>query len=762
MRELLAALLLVASPALAQSNGWAEMANGWGEIQNGTVPYTSPSTATLDLRPGSLIANNLTATALPTPGAITVTPVLTQVGTINVVAGANLADGDYFTINYGSGTIPIEFEATPGDGTTGGRIPFVFAPGDTAGTIRDGLIAILGAAAPTKVTAAIGGAAAITLTRIPAGQDGVSITENVTNAGFTVVTWGVTAATTYTYRIVWRLPDGTTTEAGAASSTAAGHATLSTANRNDLSWTAGPTGSVTDVYKTVGGTTGRIATGITATSLSDTGLAGGGETAPTTNGTGVVRGDRISVGADWTIFTNTSQLSFYMGNRAGGTTPADASLGNTVGGYHSGYSLTSGGDNTLWGSYCGPLITTGLYNTFIGADAGGRITTQNNATGIGKTALWGITGEGNTGVGSNALYSPTQAAGTGNTAVGNQAGYSVVGNRNVFLGAYAGYYHTGGAKLFIDAPSTNAAGASNFPLVGGDFDANTVGLRGDTTIISPTTLAGETLANGALTSGTSWNVTGDYALAGNAATYTHSAGSGTLFQEGADHLIAGSTTRAEWYVLTYVASGATGDAAAAMQTWITVATPLSVATGTHTVYLLVPAGSARFTINATSTSGGFTLDTLSLKRVTGGDLYVNRDITVARVVKGSAGKAITDGSATAFATFTIADGASYSGEVFYSVKAAKATARQVLHGRVSFAATREGSTYTAVVGTTHEALEQTLAAAAGTLTGGVTIACTGGVCTFSATFDTSQATPDSFAINYRIDSPDAGLTVTGL
>jgi hypothetical protein len=40
VRRLLAALLLVASPALAQSNGWREAANGWGEIQTaaGGVP----------------------------------------------------------------------------------------------------------------------------------------------------------------------------------------------------------------------------------------------------------------------------------------------------------------------------------------------------------------------------------------------------------------------------------------------------------------------------------------------------------------------------------------------------------------------------------------------------------------------------------------------------------------------------------------------------------------------------------------------------
>jgi len=129
---------------------------------------------------------------------------------------------------------------------------------------------------------------------------GTVTTGNLTASGLatpgaiTVTPTGTTGATTYTYRLVWRLPDGTTTEGGAASTTAAGHATLSASNYNALSWAAGPAGTVTDVYRTVGGATqGKIASGLTGTTLSDTGLAGGGETAPTVDGTGVVTGDRL-------------------------------------------------------------------------------------------------------------------------------------------------------------------------------------------------------------------------------------------------------------------------------------------------------------------------------------------------------------------------------------------------------------------------------------------------------------------------------------
>lgn len=298
MKKFLVASVIILALAAGNANGaWPEIAQAWHEIQNGAIPYTNPATNTLDIRPGSFYATNVTATGLATPGAITVTPTLTQVGTINVVAGASLADGDYFTVDYGSGTIPIEFEATPPNGTTGGHIPFTFAAGDSAGTIRDGLIALISLAAPTKVVASIGGAAAITVTMVAPGVAGGVITENVTDAGFTVAGFAdPTHATTVTYKLVARLPDGTTTEAGAASSTAASVATLSAANFNRLSWSAVTGASSYAVYRTVAPTspaTAGIVYAGTGLSVSDTGLAGGGEVAPTVNGTGVVTAGRV-------------------------------------------------------------------------------------------------------------------------------------------------------------------------------------------------------------------------------------------------------------------------------------------------------------------------------------------------------------------------------------------------------------------------------------------------------------------------------------
>lgn len=102
-----------------------------------------------------------------------------------------------------------------------------------------------------------------------------------------VAAQGTTGATTYTYVIVARNSTGTT-EASQATSITNGNASLSASNYNQLTWTAVPYADSYDVYRTVGGaTTGKIVSATTALTSNDTGLAGGSETAPTTNTSGV-------------------------------------------------------------------------------------------------------------------------------------------------------------------------------------------------------------------------------------------------------------------------------------------------------------------------------------------------------------------------------------------------------------------------------------------------------------------------------------------
>ncbi len=101
---------------------------------------------------------------------------------------------------------------------------------------------------------------------------------------------GTTGATTYTYLIVARNSTGTT-EASATTSITNGNAALSASNFNQLTWTAVPYADSYDVYRTVGGaTTGKIVSATTSLTANDTGLAGGSETAPTVNTSGVTNG----------------------------------------------------------------------------------------------------------------------------------------------------------------------------------------------------------------------------------------------------------------------------------------------------------------------------------------------------------------------------------------------------------------------------------------------------------------------------------------
>ena len=138
-----------------------------------------------------------------------------------------------------------------------------------------------------------------TLTVGTLDANNVTATALATPGAITVTNQGTPGGTTVTYKLVALLADGTTTEAGAASSTATSNATLSASNFNRLTWSAVTGATSYRVYRTVAptspNTTGIVYSG-TALTVDDTGLAGGGETAPTVNATGVTRANRVLVG----------------------------------------------------------------------------------------------------------------------------------------------------------------------------------------------------------------------------------------------------------------------------------------------------------------------------------------------------------------------------------------------------------------------------------------------------------------------------------
>ena len=149
-----------------------------------------------------------------------------------------------------------------------------------------------------------------------------------------------------------------------------------------------------------------------------------------------------------------------------------------------------------------------------------------------------------------------------------------------------------------------------------------------------TSLASESLTNGALTGGTSWSATTDCALTANAATCTYSAGTAsTLSQASGTLAIAGHGGRL--YKFVYTISGLTGTPTATItNTFCNLASSAQLcnldlrSTGTKTTYFQAVTVPGNFTISTTLMTGqAFTIDTLSLKEVTGGNMFVGGALT---------------------------------------------------------------------------------------------------------------------------------------
>lgn len=132
-------------------------------------------------------------------------------GSITTVALVSLVDGDYFTINDGTTSKRFVFNVSGDYGVASPQIEVDVSAIATADEVRDAIIAAVNAVSNFNVLAASGGAATVDLTNTDfnlttaAGRNAATITENVANAGFTVVSWAgavgsaaLTAAEAYT------------------------------------------------------------------------------------------------------------------------------------------------------------------------------------------------------------------------------------------------------------------------------------------------------------------------------------------------------------------------------------------------------------------------------------------------------------------------------------------------------------------------------------------------------------------------------------
>jgi hypothetical protein len=168
-------------------------------------------------------------------------------------------------------------------------------------------------------------------------------------------------------------------------------------------------------------------------------------------------------------------------------------------------------------------------------------------------------------------------------------------------------------------------GSDRISLVSGS-EPNLIVTTSGVNVLDASSVGSECLSNGALTSGTGWTVTGDFALASDAATYTHSFGTGTLNQASGTMTIAGLSSRL--YRLQYTTSSVTGTVTMTITTsFASESWPISTSAGTYYVYFKSAVAPGSFTISiTTSATATLTIDALSLKEVNDGDILLPGDI----------------------------------------------------------------------------------------------------------------------------------------
>jgi hypothetical protein len=130
-----------------------------------------------------------------------------------------------------------------------------------------------------------------------------------------------------------------------------------------------------------------------------------------------------------------------------------------------------------------------------------------------------------------------------------------------------------------------------------------------------------------LTDDADWDYTGEVAAVSTDAVYTYaSSGNGTITQTNAQMAVVGVGYR--WYKAVHVVSGSTvaGATVTITSAFASAATALDVSDGTNTTYFQAASGAAAadFVIDITgATSGAFTLESISIKEVQGGDVIAS-------------------------------------------------------------------------------------------------------------------------------------------
>jgi len=170
------------------------------------------------------------------------------------------------------------------------------------------------------------------------------------------------------------------------------------------------------------------------------------------------------------------ESSNFLGISAGRSSTASACTGI---GHAALYANTTGSSNTAFGSFSLFENTTGFFNVAVGSSSLRENISGNSNIAIGANSLFSNTsGSSNIAIGYASNY--YNQTGTSNTIIGFQAGRGTsLHNKsgNIFLGYKAGYNETGDNKLYIENSY------SSTPLIGGDFENDSIFLNGIVRII---------------------------------------------------------------------------------------------------------------------------------------------------------------------------------------------------------------------------------------------------------------------------------------
>ena len=323
----------------------------------------------------------------------------------------------------------------------------------TSGTING---ATIGISNPKAATFTSVGMSNTNLTMLP--NPAAPTVTNVGTAGLTTVTYGLVAV----------FADGTTSAIGVVTASATSNATLNGSNYNTISWSATPSASSIQVWRTAAGgtpsTLGLIGT-VTAgtTTFNDTGVAGNAATAPIWNNTGVVFMNGTPViqfaqGYRGSSFVPDAENTFVGWNAGGGVLTSQTCIENTAVGYYAGGGFStgnvsnrntsmgygtlayiqSGSSNVAIGNNClyGELI--GNDNTAVGADVARLSVGNNTSVAIGCQAIYNTVVQNCIAIGFQALYGAASATAAGNIVIGNQS-FSSAALVNPTFNTTAGY-----------------------------------------------------------------------------------------------------------------------------------------------------------------------------------------------------------------------------------------------------------------------------------------------------------------------------------